>query len=93
MTRFATLASSPDSTAWPGYRAGTVAYRRMLLGLGAAGISTFAQLYAPQGLLPTLPRYVPGDRWVSRLTADFVDFVDIHNTFLRALNGTVRDGL
>jgi predicted MFS family arabinose efflux permease len=26
----------------------------MLLGLGAAGIATFAQLYAPQGLLPTL---------------------------------------
>lgn len=26
----------------------------MLLGLGAAGVATFAQLYAPQGLLPTL---------------------------------------
>ena len=39
---------------WTGYRAGTPAYRRMLLGLGAAGVATFAQLYAPQGLLPTL---------------------------------------
>jgi predicted MFS family arabinose efflux permease len=26
----------------------------MLIGLGAAGVATFAQLYAPQGLLPTL---------------------------------------
>ena len=26
----------------------------MLVGLGAAGVATFAQLYAPQGLLPTL---------------------------------------
>ena len=39
---------------WSGYRAATPAYRRMLVGLGAAGVATFAQLYAPQGLLPTL---------------------------------------
>jgi len=39
---------------WDGYRAATPAYRRMLVGLGAAGVATFAQLYAPQGLLPTL---------------------------------------
>lgn len=39
---------------WDGYRASTPAYRRMLVGLGAAGVATFAQLYAPQGLLPTL---------------------------------------
>ena len=31
-------------------------YRRILAGLGAAGIATFAQLYSPQGLLPTLAR-------------------------------------
>ncbi|HET9648762.1 MAG TPA: MFS transporter [Microlunatus sp.] len=49
---------SPASVAIdvPGHRAGTAAYRRMLLGLGAAGIATFAQLYAPQGLLPSLAR-------------------------------------
>ncbi|MFM6851756.1 MAG: MFS transporter, partial [Terrabacter sp.] len=29
---------------------------RILAGLGAAGIATFAQLYSPQGLLPTLAR-------------------------------------
>lgn len=39
---------------WDGYRVATPAYRRMLVGLGAAGVATFAQLYAPQGLLPTL---------------------------------------
>ena len=39
---------------WQGYQAATPAYRRMLIGLGAAGVATFAQLYAPQGLLPTL---------------------------------------
>jgi YNFM family putative membrane transporter len=39
---------------WDGYQAATPAYRRMLVGLGAAGVATFAQLYAPQGLLPTL---------------------------------------
>jgi MFS transporter, YNFM family, putative membrane transport protein len=39
---------------WQGYRASTPAYRRMLIGLGAAGVATFAQLYAPQGLLPSL---------------------------------------
>ena len=40
--------------AWQGYQAATPAYRRMLIGLGAAGVATFAQLYAPQGLLPVL---------------------------------------
>src|SRR6187200_3324534 len=44
----------PVAAEWRGPRAGTRPYRRMLLGLGAAGVATFAQLYAPQGLLPTL---------------------------------------
>ncbi len=46
--------TAPTAQPWHGYRATTPAYRRMLLGLGAAGVATFAQLYAPQGLLPTL---------------------------------------
>lgn len=45
------LAAVPD---WDGYRAATPAYRRMIVGLGAAGVATFAQLYAPQGLLPSM---------------------------------------
>ncbi len=49
----ATLASQ-TAQPWAGYLASTPAYRRMLVGLGAAGVATFAQLYAPQGLLPTL---------------------------------------
>ncbi len=48
----ATITTRTES--WAGYRAATPAYRRMLVGLGAAGVATFAQLYAPQGLLPTL---------------------------------------
>ncbi|HEU4545948.1 MAG TPA: MFS transporter [Microlunatus sp.] len=47
------LAAAPVQP-WQGYRAATPAYRRMLIGLGAAGVATFAQLYAPQGLLPSL---------------------------------------
>lgn len=36
----------------PPLEPGTAAYRRLLLGLFLAGVATFAQLYAPQGLLP-----------------------------------------
>ena len=51
----ATIGYAPTTAqAWDGYRAATPAYRRMLIGLGAAGVATFAQLYAPQGLLPSL---------------------------------------
>jgi YNFM family putative membrane transporter len=51
----ATVGHAPTTIEpWEGYRAATPAYRRMLIGLGAAGVATFAQLYAPQGLLPTL---------------------------------------
>ncbi|WP_321081217.1 MFS transporter [Micrococcus sp.] len=35
---------------------GTAAYRRLLLGLFLAGLATFAQLYAPQALLPLVGR-------------------------------------
>lgn len=50
----ATIGYTAATQPWSGYRASTPAYRRMLVGLGAAGVATFAQLYAPQGLLPTL---------------------------------------
>ena len=51
----ATIGYAPTTAPpWDGYRAATPAYRRMLIGLGAAGVATFAQLYAPQGLLPSL---------------------------------------
>jgi MFS transporter, YNFM family, putative membrane transport protein len=41
---------------WAGHLPASREYRRILVGLGAAGIATFAQLYSPQGLLPTLAR-------------------------------------
>ncbi|MFM6847870.1 MAG: MFS transporter, partial [Terrabacter sp.] len=41
---------------WHGHLPQSREYRRILAGLGAAGIATFAQLYSPQGLLPTLAR-------------------------------------
>lgn len=41
---------------WDGHLPASREYRRILVGLGAAGVATFAQLYSPQGLLPTLAR-------------------------------------
>ena len=41
---------------WAGHLPASREYRRILVGLGAAGVATFAQLYSPQGLLPTLAR-------------------------------------
>lgn len=41
---------------WDGHLPDSREYRRILLGLAAAGVATFAQLYSPQGLLPTLAR-------------------------------------
>jgi len=39
-----------------GHAPGSRAYRRLILGLFFAGIATFAQLYAPQAVLPLLAR-------------------------------------
>jgi predicted MFS family arabinose efflux permease len=39
-----------------GHAPGTRPYRRLILGLFFAGIATFAQLYAPQAVLPLLAR-------------------------------------
>ncbi|MFZ7086924.1 MFS transporter [Curtobacterium sp. RRHDQ10] len=41
---------------WDGHDRGSREYRRILVALLGAGIATFAQLYAPQGILPTLAR-------------------------------------
>jgi YNFM family putative membrane transporter len=41
---------------WAGHARGSIAYRRLLLGLFFAGIATFAQLYSPQALLPLIAR-------------------------------------
>jgi predicted MFS family arabinose efflux permease len=39
---------------WEGHRVGTQDYRRILRGLACAGVATFAQLYAPQAVLPDI---------------------------------------
>ncbi|GGR46784.1 putative MFS family arabinose efflux permease [Nocardioides luteus] len=41
---------------WVGHDAGSSGYRRILIGLFAAGIGTFGQMYSTQGILPTLGR-------------------------------------
>ena len=42
------------SRGFTGHRRGTPGYRRVLVGLAAAGVATFAQLYSLQGVLPEL---------------------------------------
>lgn len=39
---------------WAGHDAGSSGYRRILIGLFAAGIATFGQMYSTQGILPTV---------------------------------------
>ncbi|MCQ9165834.1 MULTISPECIES: MFS transporter [unclassified Arthrobacter] len=41
---------------WAGHQLGSAGYRRVLAALACAGVATFAQLYAVQGLLPLLSR-------------------------------------
>jgi predicted MFS family arabinose efflux permease len=44
-----------DATApWPGHTAESREFRQVLVALTAAGVATFAQLYAPQGVLPRI---------------------------------------
>lgn len=45
--------SSAEPT-WGGHHRGSREYRRILIGLGAAGVATFAQLHSPQALLTVL---------------------------------------
>lgn len=47
--------TSPAATArWEGHPRGSRGYRRLIAALAFAGVATFAQLYSPQALLPTL---------------------------------------
>ena len=47
----AALAGNPG---WAGHPKGSAAYRRILAGLAFAGVSTFAQLYSTQAVLPLI---------------------------------------
>ena len=48
---------SETGTTWLGYRRATGPYRRVLIVMFLAGVATFAQLYAPQAVLPELSEY------------------------------------
>ncbi|WP_228265963.1 MFS transporter [Microlunatus elymi] len=54
MSKTAAEPTAAVPVAWPGYARGSSGYRRILIALGAAGVATFAQLYAPQGILPLI---------------------------------------
>jgi predicted MFS family arabinose efflux permease len=43
-----------ESVSWGGHERGSRSYTRILAGLFFAGVSTFAQLYSPQALLPEI---------------------------------------
>lgn len=49
-----TRTDDQTATGWSGHPRGSREYRRMLFALACAGVATFAQLYAPQGILPLL---------------------------------------
>lgn len=42
------------SSPWSGHRSGSIAYVRIMIAMGAAGVATFAQLYSVQAVLPDL---------------------------------------
>ena len=46
--------SSNQTQTWAGHARGSRGYRGVLVGLAAAGVATFAQLYSLQGVLPEL---------------------------------------
>lgn len=54
--------STPTSPPpWAGHDQDSPEYRRILIGLVAAGIATFAQIYSPQGALPVIARSLDTD--------------------------------
>ncbi len=46
---------------WAGHERGSAGYRRLLIALFLAGVATFAQLYAPQAVLPLISREFDAD--------------------------------
>jgi YNFM family putative membrane transporter len=46
------VTATRELAAWPGHQRDSREYRRILVALACAGVATFAQLYAPQGILP-----------------------------------------
>lgn len=44
----------PAEAHWPGHKSDSREFRQVLVALTAAGVATFAQMYAPQGVLPRI---------------------------------------
>ncbi|PSK92298.1 YNFM family putative membrane transporter [Murinocardiopsis flavida] len=64
--------SAPSAAGeWRGHRAGDAAYRRVVIAMTAAGISTFAQLYSVQALLPSLALTFDASAAQTALTVSF----------------------
>jgi len=62
-------ASPPGSgREWRGHALGSAGYRRIIVALTAAGIASFAGLYAPQSILPVIGRDLGVDAAASALT-------------------------
>jgi len=53
---------------WSGHDRDSREYRRILIGLVAAGIATFAQIYSPQGALPVIARSLETDAATAALS-------------------------
>ena len=47
-------ADSPGDDATAGHRRGSASYAKLLTAMFCAGVATFAQLYAPQAVLPAI---------------------------------------
>ena len=58
----------PHPPAWAGHDKDSREYRRILIGLVAAGIATFAQIYSPQGALPVIARSLETDAATAALS-------------------------
>ena len=54
MNEVGPAASSPRDDAATGHRRGTASYAKLLAAMFCAGVATFAQLYAPQAVLPAI---------------------------------------
>ena len=51
-----TLSTATTTERWQGHERGSAGYRKLLVALFLAGIAIFAQLYAPQAVLPAISR-------------------------------------
>ena len=72
------MSTSPDTgtngTPWQGYRRGTPEFTRMLVAMFCAGVATFAPLYSPQAVLPSIASDLNRDVATVALTVSCATF-------------------